>query len=83
MNTHGIEELKPFRICTSKINDFKPLEMNTYPKKVEGSGHFTAQVVPTYLSNVSSTISGFVPTRNGGPQVPAPQFVKTSIRPRR
>jgi hypothetical protein len=30
-----------------------------------------------------STISGFVPTRNGGPHVPAPQFVKTSIRPRR
>jgi hypothetical protein len=36
-----------------------------------------------YASNSISTISAFVPTRKGGPQVPAPQFVKTSIRPKR
>ena len=154
MNTCGIEELKPFTISTSKTNELKPPEMNTYAKNVEGectlrsparfvdSARLVAQVVPTTLSragdlrllvscpspvriracflavaafrraagaalndhpishleyaltkngpgggyqassNSISTISGFVPTRKGGPQVPAPQFVKTSIRPK-
>ena len=33
--------------------------------------------------NSSKTISGFDPKRNGGPQVPAPLEVKTSILPMR
>ena len=34
-------------------------------------------------SKVKRTISAWVPKRRGGPQVPAPQLVKTSIRPKR
>jgi hypothetical protein len=34
-------------------------------------------------SKVSSTISGFVPTRKGGPHVPTPQLVKTRSFPKR
>lgn len=34
-------------------------------------------------SNSSSTISGFEPSRRGGPQVPAPLEVNTCIRPMR
>jgi hypothetical protein len=36
---------------------------------------------PLLYSNSSITISGFDPSRNGGPQVPAPLEVKTCIFP--
>lgn len=48
-----------------------------HPKKTARWGHDQDS------SNVSSTISGFVRSRRGGPQVPAPHEVKTSIWPKR
>jgi hypothetical protein len=38
-------------------------------------------VVAKLHSNLSSTISGFVPKRIGGPHVPTPQLVNTIISP--
>ena len=47
------------------------------------SGKPVTNDLSSAASNVISTISGFVPTRSGGPQVPTPQLVKTRSRPKR